>query len=198
MKKIEMIWRQILFSRLEKGIIEFTQKGLAEKLGFSTSTVSLALSPLRQSGAVKVTGRNFRLVDPKKILYHWASQRNLSKDVLYKTKVDLPVQELENSLPPQAIYAAYSAFTKRFNEAPADYDTVYFYIPKAVLPEVEKRFPKQEGKSGLVALTADLHLKKYGPLTPLSQTFVDLWNLPQWFARDFYLSLEEKIDAILA
>lgn len=198
MKKIEMIWREILFSRLEKGIIEFTQKELAEKFGFSTSTVSLALSSWRQSGAVKVTGRNFRLIDPKKALYHWASQRNLAKDILYQTWVALPIQEIENSLPPQAIYAAYSAYTKRFSEAPADYDVVYFYLSKDVLSEVKKRFPKRKGTANLVTLTADQHLSRYGALTTLSQTFVDLWNLPQWFARDFYLALEEKIDGLLA
>lgn len=198
MKKVEMIWREILFSRLEKGVIEFTQKKLAENLGFSTSTVSLALSPLRQSGAVKVTGRNFRLVDPKKVLYHWASYRNLEKEEIYETRTDLPVKEIESSLPPQAVYAAYSAYTKRFNEAPADYDAVYFYIPKDALSEVKKRFPKKKGASNLITLTADSYLSKYGPLTTLSQTFVDLWNLPQWFARDFYLALEEKIDALLA
>lgn len=198
MKKIEMIWREVLFSRLEKGTIEFTQKKLAEELSFSTSTVSLALTPLRQSGAVKVTGRNFRLVDPKKILYHWASQRNLKKEIIYETRVELPVRETENSLPPQAIYAAYSAYTRRFNEAPADYDIVYFYLPKRSLSEVTKRFPKKKGVPNLVTLAADIHLSKYGLLTTFSQTFVDLWNLPQWFARDFYLSLEEKIDALLA
>lgn len=193
-----MIWREILFSRLEKGKIEFTQKKLAEDFGFSTSTVSLALSPLRQSGAVKVTGRDFRLIDPKKVLYHWASQRNLAKDTLYETRVDLPIKEIENSLPPRAIYTAYSAYLKRFNEAPADYDIVYFYIPADALSEVKRRFPKKKGTPNLVALEADSHLSRYGLLTTLSQTFIDLWNLPQWFARDFYLALEEKIDALLA
>lgn len=56
MKKIEIIWREILETGVKNPLFE--QKGLAEKFSFSTSTVFAAIVPLRQIGAVAVTGRN--------------------------------------------------------------------------------------------------------------------------------------------
>jgi len=43
MKKIEIIWRELLFQAIEKKTRRFTQKELAKKFGFSTSTVFQAL-----------------------------------------------------------------------------------------------------------------------------------------------------------
>ncbi|MBI3559447.1 hypothetical protein HY085_03555, partial [Candidatus Gottesmanbacteria bacterium] len=93
MKKIELIWREILEKSSQNNIFEQVQ--LAKKFGFSTSTVHAAVTPLRAIGAVAVTGRNFRVINFEKILMFWATRRNLAKDIIYQTRVNFPVLEVE-------------------------------------------------------------------------------------------------------
>lgn len=195
MQKIEIIWRELLFQVLEKKERRFTQKELANKFAFSTSTVFQALKVPRKMGAVRVTGRFFLLDDPEKLLYHWASVRNLQKDLAYQTRVDLPVLEIEGQMPPGVIFGTFSAFRQRFQIAPADYDKVYVYARH--WEEIKRRFPLQKGPANLFVLDADKFLPDYGPFTPLGQTFVDLWNLKDWYAKEFVVSLKEKINGLL-
>lgn len=195
MLKIEIIWRELLFQTLEKGTRQFTQTRLAEKFNFSTSTVFQALKIPRKMGAVRVTKRFFWLEDPEKLLYHWASTRNLQKDLSYATRVDLSVFEIEGQMPPAVIFGSYSAFRHHFGEAPADYDKVYIYASD--LKKVKERFPPQKGLSNLFVLKADNFLGNYGPKTTLAQTFVDLWNLSDWYTKEFLKVLKEKIDGLL-
>jgi hypothetical protein len=42
-------------------------------------------------------------------------------------------------------------------------------------------------------LKADEFLKNYGQTTTLAQTFVDLWNLSEWYAKDFLNAIKGKI-----
>ena len=146
-------------------------------------------------GAVKVTGRFFVLEDPEKLLYHWASVRNLKKDLILKGNVNLSVLEIEGQAPPQAIFGGYSAFRQKFKTAPADYDKVLLYTPNKEI--VAQRFKIEKGREDLFVFRADKFLKNYGPVTPLAQTFVDLWNLPDWYAKDFTKALKEKINELL-
>ncbi|MGB9680840.1 MAG: hypothetical protein ACPLYC_01390 [Minisyncoccia bacterium] len=193
MTKIEIIWREILYQVIEKKVGQFTQKALAQKFSISLNLVFQALKIPRQAKAIEVTSRGFRIRDKEKFLYLWATRRNLSKDIIYQTHSELSVKELEASMPPDIIYAAYSAYLKYFKEAPADYDKVYVYLEEENLKKIQKRFPPAKGYENLIILKADPWLKNYGPLTPLPQLFVDLWNLEDWYAKDFLNALKEKI-----
>ncbi len=193
MNKKEILWREILFQAIEKQKTEFTQKDLAEKFGFSTSTVFNALKIPRQSGAVKVTGRNFSVIDIEKFLYLWATQRNVGNDIIYKTSFPGSVREIEGMMPCGAIFAAYSAYGKKYRDAPADYDKVYVCAGEKALEEIKKRFPKTEGYENVIILRPDQYLEKFGTITPDAQTFVDLWNLSDWYAKDFLNSLKNKM-----
>lgn len=196
MKKIEIIWRELLYQTIEKGHREFTQKSLAAKFNFSTSTVFQALRPLREMGAVRVTGRNFTLEDAEKLLYHWASARKLSSDILLKGYVNLPVKEIEGLAPPAATFAGYSAASRILSNAPADYDKVYLYLEN--VQEALARYEiKTGGKPNLIILKADDFLTSYGLLTTLAQTFVDIWNFEDWFAKEFTTALKRRIDELL-
>jgi len=42
-------------------------------------------------------------------------------------------------------------------------------------------------------LAGDESLRKFGAVTPDIQTFVDLWNLSDWYAKDFLKALKDKI-----
>ena len=192
MTKKEIIWREILFQAIENEKSDFTQKELAHKYGFSLSTVFNAVKMPRQVNAIEGK-RGLRIRDLEKFLYLWATFRNIKKDIIYQTAVKKDVFEIEGSMPPSVIFAAYSAFLKKHKTAPADYDKVYVYSPAAKVPELKKRFPPQKGYQNLIVLKADPWLKNFGATTPDCQTFVDLWNLPEWYAKDFLSALREKI-----
>jgi len=192
MTKKEVIWREILFQATENKKIEFTQKELAQKYGFSLSTVFNALKIPRQANAVEGK-RGFKIRDIEKFLYLWATFRKIKKDIIYQTAVRKGIFEIEGEMPPQVIFGTYSAFLKKYKEAPADYDKAYIYIEEENLDEIKKRFPPQKGYQNLIVLRADPWLKNFGKLTPNCQTFVDLWNLPEWYAKDFLNTLKNKI-----
>lgn len=192
MQKKEIIWREILFQSIENKKTEFTQKDLAQKYGFSLSTVFNALKIPRQTNIVEGK-RGFKVKDIEKFLYLWATLRKIKKDIIYQTAVKKKVFEIEGEMPPFVIFAAFSSFSKKYKELPADYDKVYVYSEKENLGEIKKRFPLQRGYQNLIVLKADPWLKNFGNLTPDCQTFVDLWNLPEWYAKDFLNALKEKI-----
>ncbi|MDP2930560.1 MAG: helix-turn-helix domain-containing protein [bacterium] len=193
MIKKEIIWREILYQALEKNKLEFTQKDLANQYGFSLSTVFNALKIPRSSGIIETGGRGFRILDKEKFLYLWATLRKLNKDVVYQTRVEKPVSQIEGEMPPEVIFGAFSAYVKKYKDAPADYDKVYIYASKSQLAEIKKRFSVQKGRENLIVILADPWLKGFGKITPDCQTFVDLWNIGDWFAKDFLKALENQI-----
>ena len=196
MKKIEIIWRELLYQAVEKGRREFIQKEIAANFGFSTSTVFQALKNPRKMGAVRVTGRYFILEDPEKLLYYWASVRNLKRDIIFSTHVNLPVLETESRMPAGIIFGGFTAARQILAQPPADYDKVYIYASD--LTEIRRRFPAKKGQPNLFVLQADNFLADYGQVTTLGQTFADLWNLPDWYAKEYVKALKEKIDGLLS
>ncbi len=189
MKKIEWVYREILYQALEKKKPVLTQLQLAKTLGLSLSTVHHALQPLKNMGAIEIKVKNFAVVEPLKILYHWASIRNLKKDIIYQTRVELPVRKIEAEMPAQIIFTAYSAYKFRFNDVPADYSEVYVY---GKAEELKERFPPVNKSPNLFVLAKDEHAEKYGKTAALAQMFVDLWNVPEWYAKEFVLALQQK------
>ncbi|MBI2547753.1 winged helix-turn-helix domain-containing protein [Candidatus Woesearchaeota archaeon] len=190
MKKVEWVYREIVYQALEKKNNQLTQLALAEKLQISLSTVNHALEPLRNMGAIAVHQRYFTMNDPKKILYHWASIRNLRKDIIYATRVDKPITKIESEMPSTIIFGAYSAYKYHFRDVPADYSEMYIY---GDTEEIKKRFPPNQNTPNLFVLQKDNLMECYGQTTTLAQTFVDLWNLKEWYAKEFLLAMEKRI-----
>ena len=194
MTKKEIIWREILFQTIENKKIDFTQKELSQKYGFSLSTIFNALNFPRNSGIIEVNSRGFQIRDKEKFLYLWATFRNLKKDIIYQTSVSKNIKAIESEMPPNIIFGCFTGFVKKYNETPADYDKVYVYATKQDIQEIQKRFPFQKkGYINLIVLESDPWLKNFGKITPDCQTFVDLWNLPEWYAKDFLNALKLKI-----
>ncbi|MBU4298751.1 replication/maintenance protein RepL, partial [Patescibacteria group bacterium] len=79
MNKKEIIWREILNQTIENKKTEFTQKDLAQKYGYSLSTIFNALKIPQESGAVRKSGRGFKVEDKEKFLYLWATMRRFKK-----------------------------------------------------------------------------------------------------------------------
>jgi len=199
MSKKELVWREILNAYFTKKQLTFTQKALAEKYGFSLSTVFNALRTPRSLGAITVSGRHFALKDAEKFLYIWATHRNLERDVIYQAAIDSSAAEIEGLMPAGAVFATMSAYHLKHQDAPADYDKVYTYADSKILKEIKKRFPssakaKNKGAyANLFVLRSDPFLAGYGAATPDAQTFVDLWNLKEWYAKDFLEALKLKL-----
>lgn len=197
MKKIETIWHHILWLVLEKGNYKFTQKEITEYFKYSSSTVNLAVKQLALVGAIDIKGKFFVVRDTKKILYYWATHRNLQKNIIYQTFVDLPIQEIEGLILPKAIFGGYTAAKYMLGESPSDYSKVYFYINEEKIEEVKKRFPKINGTPNIIVLKSYSKQCNYGNTTSLAQTFVDIWNMNDWYAKDFLQELERRIDDVL-
>lgn len=193
MKKIEFIWRHLLFEAVENHHPTFRQQDLARQFDMSSSTVNAALRPLRELAAVKIGGRGGHVTTAEKILYHWANHRRLNPQI--STRVNLPVLEIEGLLPPDTIPTAYTAVRERWGEPPADYDKVYCYHPRP--QAVLDRFTSviTPGPANLFVLPTDRFISN--PL-PLSQIFVDLWQLPDWYAKDFIKTVKTEIDGLLS
>ncbi|MCX6792136.1 MAG: hypothetical protein NT149_03815 [Candidatus Gottesmanbacteria bacterium] len=199
MLKIETIWHHILYLALEKGQFQSTQKALAYELGYSLSTVHSAIRQIADIGAADVSSRFFVLRDVKKLLYFWATHRNFKKDIIYQTYVDEPILEIEGRCPDGAIFACYTAARMILKEPPADYSKVYFYFDKTKIDTLTKRFPEVKSDSpNLFVLDVFPKQPEYGVTTTLAQTFVDVWNLHDWYAKDFLIELERKIDELLS
>lgn len=203
-----------MFQKRQNNIIKFTQKELAQKFGFSLSTIFNALKPLRQASIVSVTGRFFILNDYKKLLYLWASSRNPKKNVYYRSFTGWDTAETEGVMPPEVIFGAYSGFKILYKNIPAEYDHIYVYLEKANLAKLVERISDSaysanlgqasssqadsasinQNKSyyNLFVLEPDPWFRKYSQPMP-EQIFVDIWNASEWYAKDFLKALEEKL-----
>ncbi len=200
MKKIETIWHHILWSALIKKQYRQTQKGLAQQFAYSLSTVHHALKVPVKIGAIRKDHWGFVLTDFKKLLFYWASVRGLEANMVYQTYVNLPVKELEAELPGEGIYGGYSAARFWFLESPADYDKVFYYFQDVEL--LKRRFPPNTRYPANLFILKTQNLENYRKIyhqeyTTLPHTFVDIWNLSDWYAQEFIKALQEKIDELL-
>lgn len=193
MKRIEWVYREILFQAMEKYNRSLTQAYLAKALNISLSTVNLALKPLARMNAVRIKKMGFAVIDIKKILYYWASIRNLEKDIVYRTRAEMPVREIEKSMPDDAIFTAFSGYKFKFKDVPADYSEVYVYGGESI----KGRFKENNNNPNIFVLKKDPIMDRYSRTITTANLFVDLWNLRQWYSKDFLKSLEAKIGRIL-
>lgn len=193
MLKIEFVWRELLFRSIENKNPNFTLTELSERFNLSTSVTSHALRPLRQMRIVEVAKTRSKVVDAERLLFYWATRRNLIKDIIYETYSKLSIKEREASMPSRVYPTAYSAVRLYFPDKPlpADYDHSYFYATD--ITEIKERFPPTIKKSpNIYILRKDPYLNLYEK-TPLAQIFVDLWNLPEWYAKEFGDEILDKI-----
>ena len=189
MKRTEEVYREVLY-QAEKGNNTLTQKAISEKLSLSLSNVSNAIAPLRRMGAISVKKMCFYVINQKKILYHWASMRNLKKDIIYSTRAEKSVVDIEKSMPDNVVFTAYTAYRLKFKDAPADYSEVYVYCDD--INEIKNRFPESKNIPNIFVLKKDKNIDKYGKIATNANIFVDLWNLPEWYAQEFLTAMEEK------
>ncbi|MCL5419991.1 MAG: hypothetical protein M1354_03910 [Candidatus Marsarchaeota archaeon] len=199
MKKQEIVYREIGCAYID-GKRKFTQLELSGLLGLSLSTINGAVSNLEAVNAVSVSRRHFEVISLSRLLLYWATKRKVSNDVLYRTRAEEPVREIERNMPDEVAFTCYTAYKLMFKDAPADYSEVYAYATAEGTKEIIRRFRQKAGPPNLVVLKPDERLDAEianGKLKHSSvctaQMFVDLWNLKEWYARDFVAALEKRL-----
>ncbi|OGG21186.1 hypothetical protein A3D03_06625 [Candidatus Gottesmanbacteria bacterium RIFCSPHIGHO2_02_FULL_40_13] len=195
MLKIELIWRELLYRAIDKRQPEFSITELAERFSLSTSVVSHALFPLRELKMVKIEKTSSQITDSEKLLFFWATRRKLEKDIIYSTYNPQDVFSIESLMPAEAVPTAFSACRLFFNINPAEYDKIFYYV--AGKEDVLSRFPDGgKNKANVIFLKKDKFMESYEKI-PMAQVFVDLWSLPEWYARDFREVLLTKIKSAI-
>ncbi len=184
-----------------QGHKSFTQTSLSGELDVSIGMVNKSVSKLKRFGAVRTGPRNFTVIDYRRILLYWATIRNLERDVAYSTRVNLPVVEIERSLPDGVIFSAYTGTGLSFSEFPADYSEVWVYASEPLLVELERRFRKNNLPRNFIVLREDAKLQhsvrlfsKHPKSVSVPQLYVDLWNTPTWYSKEFQGLIERKME----
>ena len=129
----------------------------------------------------------------------WSSLRNLQRDVVYSTRVPGSFREIERDLTDGSILTAYTAFNYRFNEAPADCSEIWVYVQEKMIFEVENRFPPTALPGYFFFLKGDKALEENSRrhsnglnIVSIPQHYVDLWNIPSWYSKEYVSLLEKK------
>jgi len=189
MKKSEILIIKLL-EEYFKGKQNFKQKELAKKYQISLGLVNSTINTLARIGALEIKRFGFNVLDIKKILLYAAIKRNPYKDLIFSFYVDLPIKKIEANMPPSATFTSYTAYRLYFNESPADYSEVYVYSEKEKINEIKKRFKIENKKPNVFILRKDFEMKAKASL-PL--IYIDLWNLKEWYAKEFLNALEERL-----
>ena len=195
MKKYERIYREILVGILNKKE-RFNQLELSKKCYISIGLVNKTLKKLKEIGAVEIFPMQFRVLDASKILFDWATKRNLNKEIQEKYCIDMNTTQLENSLP--FILTAYSGWRMLNKSIPFEYNKVYTYIPKDEKSLFEiwiKDKPITKGRENLfVTFTDDKHLIENSTkkIAPIPQIFVDIYSLSELPSKYFISEMLTK------
>jgi DNA-binding transcriptional regulator YhcF (GntR family) len=188
MKKKEWVYRELLYRHLERKERFFSQLSIGRACGVSQGMVNKALEPLERMNAIEKKSQGFAVVNAKKALLYWASIRNLERDIVFRTRAEKPVAEIEKEMP-KVMFTAYSAYKFRSGTAPSDYSEVVVYGDGET---VRERFGSHSGVPNIIVLKPDPHLARF-EAAPLVQVFADLWNLDKWYAEDFIRPLERRL-----
>ncbi len=200
MNKKEIVFRRLSCGYIDDGRRSFTQLDLSRELGVSLSIVNAAVTSLRDVNAVRVKQRSLEIMSLDRLLLYWATHRSLRKDIVYQIGVQAPALEIEKSMPGGIAFTGYTAYRFLFKEAPADYSEVYLYAGDDALAEIKSRFPPGKRAPNLFVLKCDSDLEKSINGRKLknssvceAQLFVDLWNMNEWYAKDYVDALSKRL-----
>jgi hypothetical protein len=191
MNHTEVVWRELLAQEELTGHRRYANlASVAAEMGLPVSTVHRALQRPMAIGAVtRRPGGGFSLVDPLRLLLLWAGHRDMAGDLALRCDIRAPATEVERQLPEGFLLSGFGAVVaRRGGNRVSDYERVVCYGDPARLPSA---WPVAEGGGSTVleVHTPDPWLGRYGPVVPLCQAFVDLFNTPGWPAARFTESL---------
>ena len=163
-----------------------SQAEIARELDISLSTVNRAVKKLEKMGAVEIFSRSLETRDKEKILMYMASIRNTEKDIVYRTRVNEKVRDIERSMPGGVEFTAYTAYKFKYEDVPADYSEVYLYADDEATEEIERRYPQVKGPPNLFVLKKEIEVND-------ALIFADLWNMKEWYAKEFTRKMHDRI-----
>lgn len=189
--KTEAVWRHLLVSAWDENRRRSSVSELSRELELPASTVHQALERPRSIGAVRGNASGIRVLDARRLQLLWAARRDLKRDIVYSTRIALPVREIEARLPAPAIPTAYTAFVRHEGvNVIADYEEVVVYGSAG---DMRRRFPQRRGQPNLLVLEPDPLLPRYGSVAPRCEVYADLFNLPSWQAQRFLAALDRQL-----
>lgn len=195
LSKTEQVWRHLLVTALESDKRRHASLTvLALGLGLGVSTVHRALQRPVEMGAVQVRGAGgVRLIDPSRLLLVWAGYRNLRGDVLDEYAVAILASDVERLLSSDRfVLGGFGAVVShQGGNFVSGYDRVLCYGNPRDLPKSIRN--ARAGETVVMVLEPDPLLERYGRVTPLSQAYVDLFNVPGWPAARFVSALNAQL-----
>lgn len=128
-----------------------------------------------------------RVIDPGRLLVLWAGHRRLHADIVDRVEVAASALLVERSITnPEAVLGGFGAVVARLGgNTIADYDTVIVYGDPHIAVHRRADDPRPGRACEVIVVEPDPLLAGYGPVTPLTQAWVDLFNLPGWQAARF-------------
>lgn len=189
LSKTQQVWRHLTTEAIEGGRRRWPSiTTLAGDLDMGISTVHRALSHPAEVGAVLVRpAGGVRVLDPGRLLMMWAGHRRFGHDVLERFRVAGSAPAVERSVANRAaVLGGFGAVVARIGgNTIADYESVLLYGDPRLPPRRRTADPDPSRTTQVIVLEPDPLLERYGRLTPLSQAWVDLFNLPGWQAARF-------------
>ncbi len=189
LSKTQQVWRHLVTEAIVTRRRRWPSvTALADELEMGISTVHRALSHPAEIGAVVIRpAGGLRVIDPGRLLMMWAGQRNLGYDVVERFQVQGSSPAIERCISNRsAVLGGFGAVVARIGgNTVADYETVLIYGD----PRLRRYRPGDDSESGrtseIIVLEPDPLLCNYGRVAPVTQAWVDLFNLPGWQAARF-------------
>jgi hypothetical protein len=197
LSKTQQVWRHLTVGAVEDERRRWPSvTALAAELDMGISTVHRALSYPVEIGAVLVRpAGGVRVIDPGRLLMVWAGHRSLGHDVVERFQVGGSAPAVERSIANRAaVLGGFGAVVARTGgNTIADYETVLVYGDPRLRPRRHMADPDPDRTTEVIVLQPDPLLERYGRVTPLSQAWVDLFNLPGWQAARFVYRLLPRL-----
>lgn len=182
-----------------------TQRAISAELPVSIGLINKVIRDLASLHIVEIGIRSFRLVDAERLLVFFATQRELSTDILESYYIPTKnIRDIEAECPDDIHYTAYSGYRMLFDTPPIEYSKVYIYAEDD--SEVFERFQDhspRRSKRKTRSIEPNLIVLKKNPLiqaekrrvAPLSFIYADIWNSGDWYYIDFIKEIEKRVFA---
>jgi hypothetical protein len=193
MNKKNLVSREILYRVLEHEEWHMTQKSLAHACGVSSWMISSLIKTLHNFGAVEKKPLGFRVLNVHKILLYWACTRNLHRDIVYTTFSPYPVSKIEEEMPEDTLFTAFSGYSRKFKDASLTYDEVFVYGDSN---QISRKFPKKTVlRPNVIVLEPDPHLRRLSEnnVVPFPQLYADLWQIDNPKAEKVLVNLDQRL-----
>jgi hypothetical protein len=203
LSKTEQVWRHLTVGGIERGRRRWPSlTALAAELGMGVSTVHRALAHPAEIGSVDVLpGGGVRVVDPGRLLIVWAGRRRLRRDIVDRFQLPGSAPAVERAISNRAaVLGGFGAVVAQLGgNTIADYETVLVYGEPDLTGGRRIVDPDPGRVTEVVVLEPDPLLAGYGQVTPLTQAWVDLFNVPGWQAARFVHHLVPRMvtDAVV-